>query len=121
MVATTPGLLFWPWIPGFQSPALWAAPCRLSRAEVGERPWQGSRAQCPHTCPHPGARASLREAKAHPNLGGNPQFGFPPAGPAGSLAARLGAIYTSLHGAERPGGKAKEVKLLWGRNDTTRL
>lgn len=26
-----------------------------------------------------------------------------------------------LHGTERPGGKAKEVKLLWGRNDTTRL
>lgn len=96
-------------------------PGGLLPPEVGERPWLGSRAQCPHTCPHPGARASLREAKAHPNLGGNPQFGFPPAGPAGSLAARLGAIYTLLHGAERPGGKAKEVKLLWGRNDTTRL
>lgn len=26
-----------------------------------------------------------------------------------------------LHGTEKPGQKAKEVKLLWGRNDTTRL
>jgi len=26
-----------------------------------------------------------------------------------------------LHGTERPGGRAKEMKLLWGRNDTTRL
>lgn len=30
-------------------------------------------------------------------------------------------LSTALHGAERPGGRTKEVKLLWGRNDTTHL
>lgn len=51
--------------------------------------------------PHLGAAevwAQLGEAKVQPNAGSGQQLRFPPAGPGASLAAWLGAIYTSLHG-----------------------
>ena len=45
-----------------------------------------------------GAWAPLGEVKVQPSAGSARQLRFPPAGPAASLAAWLGAIYTSLHG-----------------------
>lgn len=51
----------------------WAAPHRLSQAEVGERPWLGSRAQCwPHVSPSrssgvaPGSKSTPKLGWKHP-------------------------------------------------------
>ena len=78
----------------------WPAWCRLGLCVQGASP-PGKRQSAPAAGPHRGAAeawAQLGEAKVQPNAGSAPQLHFPPAGPAASLAAWLGAIYTSLHG-----------------------
>lgn len=97
-------------------------PCPGSVPALGLLP-AGTRGSSPTARPHSGAVeawAQLRGAKVQPGMAG--LFATP--GPAAPLAARLGLFIPHpqpLHGTEGSGGKAKEVKLLWGRNDTTHL